>query len=230
MQKSARISFDYPFPDERIFRYASMSDVLHHLVNNPHDAFTMATLAGFTGYDESTIYRSVGLLDRLGVVTVSDERPSRVSIDSGHLECDDPLFLISQSEFRQPVRRYLDQLRDRLDEEERIDALAGVILFGSVARGEADRASDIDLLVIVEGSKTHGRRIANAVARDIEEERFEGDRYEFEVLVETLDSAMRVGEQLREIFDEGIILHRSDALRTVRAAVYGDGEVPTNAD
>lgn len=229
MQESARISFDFPFPNERVFRYASMGDVLHHLVNNPHDSFTMASLARLTGYDESTVYRSVDLLERLGVVTVSDDRPSRVAIDHDHLECDDPLLLISQPEFRPPVRAYLEQLRDGIEAADQIDALAGVVLFGSVARGEADRASDVDLLVIVEGSKTHGRRVANAVARDVEGERFDGDRYEFEVLVETVESATRVGERLREIFDEGLVLHRIDALRTVRAAVYGE-EVSTDAD
>lgn len=206
-----------------------MDDVLHHLVNNPHGAFTMASLAEFTGYDKSTVYRSVELLERLGVVTVSDERPGRVSIDHGHLECDDPLLLVSQPAFRPPVRTYLEQLRSRIDEEDKIDALAGVILFGSVARGEADRASDIDLLVVVEGSKTRGRRTANAVARDIEDERFEGDRYEFEVLVESVESALRVGEKLEEIFDEGLVLCGSDALDSIRDAVYGE-EVSIDAD
>ena len=229
MQETARVSFDFPFPNERVFRYASMGDVLHHLVNNPHDSFTMASLARVTGYDESTVYRSVDLLERLGIVTVSDDRPSRVAIDHDHLECDDPLLLISQPEFRPPARAYLEQLRDGIEAADQIDALAGVVLFGSVARGEADRASDVDLLVIVEGSKTHGRRVANAVARDVEGERFDGDRYEFEVLVETVESATRVGERLREIFDEGLVLHRTDALRTVRAAAYGE-EVSTDAD
>jgi predicted nucleotidyltransferase len=230
MQKSARISFDFPLPDERVFRYASMADVLHHLVNSPHERFTMQHLADMTGYDPSTVYRSVDLLEKLGVVTVTDERPSRVSIDPDHIDCDDPLLLVPQQEFQRPIRAYVDRLRDRVDEAGEIEGLAGVVLFGSVARGDADRASDIDLLVVVEGSKTHGRRVANAVAREIEGERFDGDRYEFEVLVETTESAKRVGEKLTEIFDEGLILHRSPALDGVRDGVYRDGEVSTDAD
>jgi len=229
MQESARISFDLPLPDERVFRYASMEDVLHHLVSNPHDGFTMRRLAGLTGYDESTIYRSVDLLEKLGAVTVSDERPSRVSIDQDHLECDDSLLLIQQAEFRRPIQAYLDELEDRIGEAERIDDLVGVVLFGSVARGEADRTSDIDLLVIVTGSKTHGRRVANAVARETEDERFDGDRYDFEVLVETVDSARRVGSRLREIFDEGVTLSRSKALGRVRDSVYRNEEASTDA-
>lgn len=230
MRKETRVSFDFPFPEERVFRYESMGDVLHHLVNNPHDAFTMASLAEFTGYDESTVYRSVDLLERLGAVSVSDERPRRVSIDPDHLDCDDPLLMISQDEFRSPVRAYLDRLSERIDHEEKIDSLAAVVLFGSVARGEADRASDIDLLVIVEADETRGRRIANSVARDVEDERFEGDRYEFEVLAESVESATRAGDKLEEIFDEGLILRGSDALGSVRAAVYAEEAVSAGAD
>jgi hypothetical protein len=53
MQRTARVSFDFPFPDERVFRYASMADVLHHLVTSPHERFTMQHLADLTGYDPS---------------------------------------------------------------------------------------------------------------------------------------------------------------------------------
>jgi len=230
MQNDARVSFDLPLPDERVFRYASMEDVLHHLVNSPHERFTMQHLADLTGYDSSTVYRSVDLLEKLGVVTVSDERPSRVSIDPDHIDCDDPLLLVPQQEFQRPIRAYLDALRDRVAETVEIEELAGVVLFGSVARGDADRASDIDVLVVVKGSKTHGRRVATAVARESEDERFDGDRYEFEVLVETTESAKRVGGELTEIFDEGLILHRSTALEGVRDEVYRDEEVSTDAD
>lgn len=82
---------------------------------------------------------------------------------------------------------------------------------------------------IVEGSKTRSRRTANAVARDIEDEQFEGNRYEFEVLVGSVESALRVGEKLEEIFDEGLVLYGSNALQSVRATVYGE-EVSTDAD
>lgn len=229
MQGKGQVSIDLPLPDERVFRYASMDDLVHLLVNAPHDSFTVATLARRTGYDESMVYRSVDLLQELGVVTVSDGRPSRVAIDHDHLECDDPLLLLPQAEFRAPVRAYLERLRAEVDDVAEIDELAGVVLFGSVARGEADRASDIDLLVVVDGDRTRGRRTGTAVARAVESERFDGDRYEFEVLVESVESAERVGEKLRRIFDDGVVLHATDALEAVRTAVYA-GEGSTSAD
>lgn len=79
--------------------------------------------------------------------------------------------------------------------------LIGIVLFGSVTRGAADRQSDIDVLVVVDGDPTYGRRLCIQVARDIEGETFDGQRYEFEILVETPDSAVSHGSELAEIFE-----------------------------
>ncbi|MFQ6086193.1 MAG: nucleotidyltransferase domain-containing protein [Candidatus Bathyarchaeia archaeon] len=46
------------------------------------------------------------------------------------------------------IKRYLDLLRERYGE-----SLRSVVLFGSIARGDWDRGSDIDLLIIVDGWK-----------------------------------------------------------------------------
>lgn len=221
MQNRCRVLLDFPFPEERVFRYRAMQDILHHLVNEPLERFTQRELADMTGADVSTVSRSVDLLEQLGVVTVEGGRPSRVGIDRDHLEKPDPILSIPQDEFREPVQAFLDELRERVEESDEVNEIVGVVLFGSVARGTADRGSDVDLFVVVEGTHTYGRRIASGVARDLEERTFDGDRYEFEVLVETPESAGQYGPKLREIFDDGILLHRSDELRSVRAAVYG---------
>lgn len=197
-----------------------MDDVISHLVSDPTTAFTHAELAAATDHDESTIYRAVTLLAKLGTVTVDDERPARVAIDADHLQDDDPLLRIPQPAFRAPIRAFRDELRRRLSENDHVDELVGVIPFGSVARGTADRVSDVDLLEIVAGSTAHARRGATAVASDLAERRFDVDRYEFEVRVETVESARRRGSSLRPIFDEGIVLHRSSALQAVRRFVY----------
>ncbi len=215
---------DFPLPDERIFRYQAMQDILHHLVNNPFESFSQQELATITGADVSSISRAVDLLDKAGVVGIEDGVPSRISIDQNHVERADPLFAIPQQQFRKPVREFLDDLRDRADTAEKIADIVGVVLFGSVARGDADRSSDIDLLVVVEGDGTHGRRIGAKIARELEDQSFDGDRYQFEVLVETPESAMSRGERLKEIFDEGIVLLQNDRLREIRDSAYGTTE------
>lgn len=224
MQTQTGVVFDFPFPEERVFRYQAMQDILHHLVNEPHQGFTQKELAKITETDISTISRSVGLLEQLGVVTQDTGRPAQIRIDHDHLQKPDPLLSISQSEFRKPIEAFLTELQQLVAESDDVETLVGVILFGSVARGTADRSSDIDLLVIVNGNHTYGRRIANQIARSFEEQSFDGDRYKFEVLVETPESATQYGEKLREIFDEGLILHQNTDFQRVRTAVYSADE------
>lgn len=223
MQTRSRVMLDFPFPGERVFRYQAMQDILHHLVNDPMGAFTQKELAEITDTDVSTVSRSVDLLEQLGVIAIDDGRPSRIRIDHDHLEKPDPILAIPQAEFRNPVHAFVEELQWRVEESDEIESILGTILFGSVARGTADRGSDIDVWIVIEGNRTHGRRIANRVASDTEERSFDGDRYEFEVLVETVESATQYGPKLREIFDEGIVLQRTDALRRIRRAVYEDG-------
>jgi predicted nucleotidyltransferase len=218
--KSTNVLLDFPFPEERVFRYQAMQDILHHLVNNPFEEFTQQELASITGADISSVSRSLTLLKKLGVIAVSDHRPARISIDTDHLQRPDPVFLIPQSKFRKPVRAYLDELETRIQESEEITELIGVILFGSVARGTADRRSDIDLLLIVDEDLTYGRRICTSLARGIEDESFDGHRYEFEVLVETPETAVSHGSELADLFDEGLVLTTSPQLQELRQDIY----------
>jgi len=218
--KNTSVLLDFPFPEERVFRYQAMQDILHHLVNNPFEEFTQQELASITGADVSSVSRSITLLKKLGVIAVSDHRPARISIDTDHLQRPDPVFLIPQSKFRPPVRTYLDKLETRIQESEEIDELVGTILFGSVARGTADRRSDIDLVVIVDGDLTYGRRISTSLARELEDTSFDGHRYEFEVLVETPATAVSHGTELTELFDEGLVLTTSPQLQQLRQDLY----------
>ena len=218
--QSSKILLDFPFPEERIFRYQAMQDILHHLVNNPFEEFTQQELASIIDADVSSVSRSVELLEKLGMVTVSDQRPARITIDMDHLQRPEPVFMIPQSEFHKPVQTYLNELEARIQESEELDELVGVVLFGSVARGTADRRSDIDLLIIVDGDLTYGRRICTSLARDLEEKSFDGNRYGFEVLIETPDTAVSRGEELQGIFDEGLVLDRSDRLQELRQNIY----------
>ena len=224
MQSEAGVLIDFPFPDERIFRYQAMQDILHHLINNPVEEFTQKELARITEADISTVSRSVSLLEQLGTITVSDAKPAKIALDDDHVTASNPLFNIPQQEFRKPVQTFLNELTDGISNTDAIEELVGVFLFGSVARGEADRSSDIDLLVIVDGDGTRARRLASKLGSDLEDRAFDGDRYEFEVLVETVESAASHGEKLREIFDEGIVLDRTDRLSEVRTTVYADEE------
>ncbi|WP_089768772.1 nucleotidyltransferase domain-containing protein [Halobellus clavatus] len=194
-----------------------MQDILDILIDQPYAAYSMSELATLTGANKGTISKAVKLLSQLDVVkTAQDGRTQQVRINRDRLTKPDPILSIPQAEFHQPVQAFLQRIQDELDE------LVGVVLFGSVARGEADRASDIDLLVIVDDDKTAARRTVQSVVSDLEDQRFERNRYTFQPLVESTDSVQRIGDQLRPQFDDGITLVGSDQLSELRTEVYAD--------
>lgn len=212
------IALDYPFPENRVFRYQAMQDVLSTLIEEPFAEVSVSNLAARVDADQSTVSKAVMLLGDLGVVeTCPDGRKELVSINRTRLNKPDPVLSISQPEFHRPVRAFLDRLESSVDE------IVGVVLFGSVARGEADRMSDIDLLVIVDGDKTETRRDVQSIVRELENEKFEGNRYSFQTLVESTESAKRIGDRLRDQFDDAITLIGSDELAEIRERVYTDG-------
>jgi len=206
-----------------VFRLSAADEILSLLVDAHETEFSIPELVNATGAARSTVWRAVDLLDSLGVVRVRDT-PQRnyVSIDPERLRKGDPVLAIEQPEFHDPIRTFVERVQDAFDESDDIEQLVGIVVFGSVARGEADRRSDIDLFVVLDGDRTSARRLVTDVVGDLSEERFDGDRFEFESYVESVDSATRAGSKLREIFEEGITVVGSERLQSIRKAVFTD--------
>lgn len=213
------IALEYPFPRDRVFRYQAMQDLLSLLIEEPYEEYTVSRSAELIDANQATVSKAVPLLVQLGVVRTRREGQKRyVSIHRDRLMKPDPVLSIPQSEFHEPVRAFVERIRDELDD------LVGILLFGSVARGDADRASDVDLLVFVDDDRTQARRTVQSIVSDLEGTKFDGDRYAFEALVESPDSAGRIGDRLRQQFDDGITLVGSDELSAIRREVYSGGE------
>jgi predicted nucleotidyltransferase len=224
MKRGINICVDVPSPsDETLFRIESADEILRLLADAHETEFTIPDLVDATGVTRSTVWRAVELLESVSAVRVR-ETPQRnyVSINPARLQKDDPLFAIEQPEFREPIREFVDRAVDALEATDEIEELVGVLVFGSVARGEADRRSDIDLFVVVRGDRTAARRTITEVVAEIEGERFDGDRFEFEPYVETTESATRAGSKLQEILQEGITVYGGEELADLRKAVFSD--------
>jgi predicted nucleotidyltransferase len=232
------IRLPVPVPDGRLFRYAATPDVLALLVNSPETRFSVRDIRRATGHSPSTVTDSVDLLADCDLVRITREGNRKlVRINTDRLESPaDPVARIPQREFHEPVRALVERLRERLD------GLAGVVVFGSVARGEADRASDVDCFVLVEGERAGAQATAHELASELGERRFneavaqraggagtagrgrpDGHRYEFEVLVESAASAERVGERLEEILAEGIPVLETERLQELKREVLTNG-------
>lgn len=105
---------------------------------------------------------------------------------------------IPQPEFHRPVRTALERLREEIDD------VLGAVLFGSVTNGRADRQSDVDFWVLT-GKRGQQHR-AIEISEELAKERFDGNRYAFQSLVETPESASGLVTRLRDVFDEAITL------------------------
>ena len=138
--------------------------MLHILVENPDREFTNRELHRVTKRGLSSVNAAVDTLHALGVITVDRSgRANGVQIDPEILvKSTDPVTAIPQPEYHAPVRALLGELTKR------ITAGIGVILFGSVARGTADRTSDIDLFVVVDGNRMETQREAHAIERSVQ--------------------------------------------------------------
>lgn len=223
-KQGIKICIDVALGDDTdVFRVGAADDILRLLTDANETEFTIPELVDATGVTRSTVWRAVQLLDHVGAVRVR-ETPQRnyVSVDPTRLQKDDPILAIEQPEFHDPVRAFIEEVRFTLDEADDVDAVVGIVLFGSVARGEADRQSDIDLFVVVDGNRTSARRRVTDVVADLSERRFDGDRFGFEPYVESTESARRAGEKLREIFGEGITVYGTEQLQSIRKEVFAN--------
>ena len=224
MQQGIRVSIRVnPAGDTEIFRIGAADEILRILVDAHEEEFTIPELVDVTGVTRSTVWRAVELLDELDILDVRDT-PQRkyISINPNALQKDDPILALEQSEFHEPVRTFVKSVRNTLGDSDEIDRLIGIVVFGSVARGEADRQSDIDCFVVVEGNRTAARRLVTDVVSELRDRRFDGDRFAFEQYVESVESAIQAGEKLREIFDEGITIYEAEGLQDVRKKVMAD--------
>jgi predicted nucleotidyltransferase len=207
----------FPLPDQRLFRNRAMEDVLLLLVRNPHREFTVTELREVTEHGGDTVQTAIQVLEAAGlIVTRRDGRKRLIGANRDRIRKPaDPLLSIPQEEFRTPINAFLDELEGVGIE------IVGVVLFGSVARGEADRASDIDLQIVVDHELTEARRELHDVRQEIENRTFDGDRYELQLLVESVESAESYAADLREIFSEGVVLDETDTLDDVKEVVFG---------
>lgn len=212
----ATVELPVPAPDPDLFRHTATDHLLRLLLDNPYERYTIRELGRLTDNAAQTVKRAVDVLEANGVVVVDTEGNRRlVGINRMRVsKPDDPILRIPQPEFHQPVRTALDRLRNELGEIE------GVLVFGSVARGRADRQSDIDLWILAADRADQHR--ANELAKELGQERFDGDRYEFQFLLETPASARDHGDRLEDVFVDAITLVDSETLRELKQEVLSD--------
>ena len=212
----ATISLDIPAQDADIFKSQAVHDILSFLTRYHTDEFSITELTDAVDYSQPTITKAVDILVANDLVTDRRDGNARlVQINPERLSRpDDPVLHIPQTEFHTPVRTAVNKLVEQLDN------VVGIILYGSVARGDADRRSDIDLWVLVEDDRMTNQRTANRVRQDLEDQEFETGRYAYEIDIESLPAVPNYTDELHDVLGDGLVVYDSEKFETVREMVF----------
>ncbi|WP_176548337.1 nucleotidyltransferase domain-containing protein [Natrinema sp. CBA1119] len=215
----AYISLSIPPSDPELFKHKATSDVLLFLTNHRFSDFSLRELATQIGHSHQSVRRAVNVLSSNDLVTESPKSNQRlIQINRQRLSIpDDPILRIPQSEYHQPVKTAVTKLRENISD------VVGIILYGSVARGDADRRSDIDLWVLARSGRAESQREANAIARDLEEMEFDGDRYAYDIDVEAVQAIPAYTDDIREIIVSGIPVYKTSDFETVENLLLEEG-------
>ncbi|WP_176450690.1 MULTISPECIES: nucleotidyltransferase domain-containing protein [Halorubrum] len=214
------ISVPIPAADADLFKSKATNDILLFLTNHRFKQFSQREVADQIGHSQQTVRRAINTLVENELVVESPENNQRlVQINRERLAIpDDPLLRIPQPEFQKPVKAAVDELTDRLE------GVIGIVLYGSVARGEADRRSDIDLWVLTTNDRAPNQREANAVGRDLEDAEFDGNRYAYDIDVEAVQAIPMYTEDIREIVVSGIPIYSTTKFETVEKLLLEGGD------
>jgi len=214
-----QITLDLPAHERGLFASETIDDVLLFLSRHHEDAFSVTELADAVNRSRPAVTKAVDTLSKNDLVVERRQGTRRmVGINRERLSLpEDPYLQIPQGEFHAPAKAATETIVERLD-----DVLA-VVLYGSVARGEADRRSDIDLWVLVETDRSENQRCANEIREELEEETFDESRYGFDIDVEALPAVPNYAVDIRDIIQTGIATHETEKFETVQnMVIHGD--------
>lgn len=214
--EGSKIALDIPAQDTALFRSQAVHDILSFLSQYHTDEFSITELTDAVDYSQPSVSKAVNVLAANDLVVERRDGNTRtVHINRDRLSRpDDPFLRIPQAEFQTPVRAAVDELLDRLED------VIGIVLYGSVARGDADRRSDIDLWVLVAEDRMTSQRTANHIRQDLEDRTFDTGRYAYEIDVESLPAVPNYENDLREILSDGLVVHSTEKFSTVRNMIF----------
>jgi len=213
----ARIKVPVPAKNEELYRHSVTNDLLSFLIDRPFEEYTLRKLASLVGTTHRTVSLAVDILEDNDLVVVTPKGNKKlVGINRDRIETpENDVLRIPQPEFQQPVREAVDALVDQLDD------VLGILVYGSVARGEADRQSDVDLWVLVREDRSRNQQRAAELAKNLAETRIDGERYGFHIVVESPASVPAHTEDIASIVTAGILIYRTDEFEQFRSLMEG---------
>lgn len=210
---------DLPLPEQPVFRHGAADEILTIAATNSNRVYTNRELRRLTGYGGPSVKNAVDLLLALDLL-VEEVKEGRTEYRINSDRIDGPLTgiaAIPQAEFHAPIRTFRERVLEAVPD------LHGIVVFGSVARGEADRQSDIDVfLTVASAPPMEARREVADIVAAIEDETFDGHRYGFDQHVESAAETREYGERVVNIMTEGIPIYTTDEFDELRATIVND--------
>lgn len=163
-ERGLSIELALPIRESDLFKHGATTHILGFLSDNPEINVSIRQLARVVPLSERATREAIDVLEANTLVeTFHKGNARRVHINRDRLNNpNDPIRSIPQTQFQTPVRIARHYI------EEELENVMGIILFGSVARGKADRQSDIDLWVLVGSDHMQQRHNANKLAKHLE--------------------------------------------------------------
>lgn len=213
----ATIEVPIPAKNPDLYRYEITDQLLQFLLHRPFEEYTQRELAAIFGVSHASVRNAVSVLEDNELTLVERKgNKSLVRINRERVKTpDDPILRIPQTEFQEPVRRAITELRDTLED------VLGILVYGSVARGNADRKSDIDLWILVRENRGRNQRRATDAGRELSDKKIEGERYDFHVVVESPNSVPAYTEDIAEIVTSGIPLYETEEFEKFQSIMEG---------
>jgi predicted nucleotidyltransferase len=192
-----------------LFKRAASRNLLLFLEKNRYRKFSIRQLHRLMKGEFSlfSVQRSIAELEISGLVlsdTIGRKKMVWINPERIH-DPADPFLKIPQEEYREPARVLVNAIRKRMD------GVRGIVLFGSIAKGDADRMSDVDIIVITSKAKRLEAKAA-LIESDALRGRLLGERYRVNIIVEEvsdIQEALLSNPAFSTAMREGIILHES---------------------
>ncbi len=195
-----------------LFKLTATRDILLFLEKNRNRDFSLRQLHRLLKgrYSLFSVQRAVAELELTNLVLCNySGRKKFIRMNPERLyEPNDPYWKIPQAEYRCPIKRVVDEILRT------IHGVRAVILFGSMSQGNADRMSDIDLLIVTKGAgrtEMKAARIEGMAARG----ELLDERFRINVILEEMDDLQKSIEDNTAIgtaIEQGIVLFGGDEL------------------
>ncbi|MDI6916381.1 MAG: nucleotidyltransferase domain-containing protein [Thermoplasmatales archaeon] len=192
-----------------VFKWKDARSLLLLLSRAPYQRFTVTELIDKLNIkSRDSLTKLVDTLEKAKMIkTTRIGRKRLISINRDLIEKpEDATLLIPQDEYRMVVKEYVQELKSKTKK----DNLHAVILFGSVAMGVADRASDIDIFIASDKPLKTERTALNIAKKYLGKEPGR-ERYSIKPMAESISTLSKIIKnkpgQMAEILKQGITLY-----------------------